>query len=403
MVKLRTDRPGYQYSPRADGSRVHYWNPCRASKQAPKKSPVRRIDQTAISEWLPDEPDLSIEDAIPRLCQQWTDQLLADLETKGAAPVYDGTIASVILLYRTDPESPYHALKHSSRVRDYDPALRLIRDTVGKRQVALCKGEDFRRWFNNWHKKGHRTAHGAMRKLRTVLSYGVTERLPGCSVAREILSLIRFKAPASRSIKMEYSHALAICDKAIELKRPSIALTQALQWDTGLRRIHIIGEWLPVGEDDAGGIVKGNSIWRGLTVADISSDMVLTVPKTSKNKAATRHDLKECPLVQHVLTKVSLPRIGPLIVSEISKSPYWENYYARDWRTIAEAAEVPGTVWSADTRAGAISEAEEATGSLDRARKFAGHTNAKTTLGYVRNDDLTNNRIVAAARSNLRQ
>ena len=123
-------------------------------------------------------------------------------------------------------------------------------------------------------------------------------------------------------------------------------------------------------------------------------DLILTVPATSKNKRATRHDLKACPLVQHVLLQINLPKVGPLIVSEVTGLPYRENYYATDWRSIAKSAGVPQEVWSMDARAGAISEAEEATGSLDAARKMAGHTNSRTTLGYVRNDDLDNNRKV---------
>src|SRR5690606_34321803 len=151
---------------------------------------------------------------------------------------------------------------------------------------------DFRRWYSEWGSKGRvRRAHGAIRKLRLLLSFGVQEKLSGCLAAREILSLMQFDAPATRKVKMEYEHALAICDKAIELGRPSIALTQAIQWDTALRRIHIIGEWLPVASGDGGGIIRGGTQWKGLTAADISSDMILSVPETSKNKAATRHDL----------------------------------------------------------------------------------------------------------------
>jgi hypothetical protein len=115
-------------------------------------------------------------------------------------------------------------------------------------------------------------------------------QLGGGSQAPEILSLIRFATPESRRVKMEYAHAKAICDKAIELGRSSIALTQAIQWDTALRRIQIIGEWLPVAAGDTGVIIRSKTKWRGLSAADISSDKVLTVPATSKRKAATRHD-----------------------------------------------------------------------------------------------------------------
>jgi hypothetical protein len=242
-----------------------------------------------------------------------------------------------------------------------------------------------------------------MRKLRTVFSFGVEQKLPYCAELREILSLIRFKLPPTREIKLEYQHAVAVCDKAIEIGYPSIALTQAIQWDTALRRIHIIGEWLPVEAGDEGGIVRGKTKWRGPTVSDISHDLIFTPPYASDRKVATSHDLTVCPLVQHVLGKVSLPKMGPLIVSEDTGAPWRDNYYSRKWREIAEAAEVPAEVRSMDTRAGAISEAEEATGNLDAARKLAGHTSTKTTLGYVRNDGLKNNRLVAQARSKLRQ
>jgi hypothetical protein len=391
LTERRKDRPGYQSRRRADGTCAHYWNPARASSKAPKGLPLRALDAG-----LSDE-------ARAQQCRTWTDELLADLEGRSQAPSYDGSIKSLIVLYRTDENSPYQALKHSTRIRDYDPSLRLITTTVGARQISALKGEDFRRWYREWGKGGlTRRAHGAIRKLRSVLSYGVEQKLRGCSQAREIISLIRFATPDARTVKMEYAHAKAICDKAIELGRPSIAVTQAIQWDTALRRIHIIGEWLPVEEGDTGGIIRGKTKWRGLTAADISAEKVLTVPVTTKNKRATRHDLTACPLVLEVLKQVPLPSVGPLIVSETTCLPYRENYYAQDWREIAKAAGVPDGVWSMDARAGAISEAEEATGDLDAARKMAGHSTSKTTLVYVRNDDLANNRRVAEARSKLR-
>ncbi|WP_157928850.1 hypothetical protein [Pararhizobium haloflavum] len=387
----RKDRPGYKYRKRTNGSLAHYWDPKRACRKAPSTLPARAI------------PDGSTDEDIARICQAWTDELLADLEMLEATPAYDGTIGSLITLYMTDAESPYQALKHPTKIRDYQPSLRLISRTVGKRLIVKLTGADFRRWYREWAKDGKiRRAHGAIRKLRSVMSYGAEQRLAGCGQAREILSLIRFCPPGARASKMEYAHARAICEKAIELKRPSIALTQAIQWDTALRRIHVIGEWLPVAGGDEGGIVRGRTKWRGVTVADLSADLVLTVPHTSRNKVATRHDLKACPLVMWVLDRIDLPKMGPLIVSEKTGLPYRENYYASDWREIATAAEIPNDVWSMDSRAGAISETEEAM-DLDSARKLAGHTNARTTLGYVRNDDLEHNRKVAAARSQLRK
>ncbi|MCV3209647.1 integrase [Mesorhizobium sp. YC-39] len=403
MTEQRKDRPGYKYRPRADGSRAHYWVPQRACKSAPGALEPRPITDEAIAGAMIAHPELATpDDAVAKLCRTWTDELLADLDHRGKSAEYDGSVASAVMVYRTHPQSPYKALKHATRIRDYDPSLKLIRDTVGKRRIANLVGSDFRRWFEQWGSKGRaRRAHGAIRKLRSVLSFGTTERLAGCAQAREILSLMEFATPEPRRVKMEYRHALLVCAMAIRKNRPSIALTQALQWDTALRRIHIIGEWLPLADGDAGGIVRGNTKWRGLTVADISADHVLTVPITAKNKAATEHDLSKCPLVQMVLKRIKLPAFGPLVVSEVTSLPYRENYYATDWREIATAAKVPESIWSMDTRAGAISEAEIAT-DLESARKMAGHTTAKTTQGYVRNGDLDNNRKVADARAKLR-
>ena len=392
MTERRTDRPGYQRRSRSDGSFAHYWNPLRACSKASKGLPLRVLGN-----------DLS-DDAMAAQCRAWTDELLADLEGRGLSPEYDGTIKSLISVYRTHEKSPYRALKHSTRMRDYDPTLKMISDSVGDRVVRNLKGSDFTRWFEGWGSKGRkRRAHGGIRKVRLILSFGVQEKLPHCAVAREILSLMRFAAPDPRQMKMEYAHARAICLKALELGRPSIAITQALQWDTALRRIHIIGEWVPVSNDDAGGIIRGKTRWQGLSAADISPDLILTVPMTSRNKKATRHDLTCCPLFSEMLKVAPLPGVGPLVVSEKTGLPYRENYYATDWREIAKAAGVPENLWSMDARAGAISEAEAATGDLDAARKLAGHSTQKTTLIYVRNDDLDNNRrVVADARAKLR-
>lgn len=147
--------------------------------------------------------------------------------------------------------------------------------------------------------------------------------------------------------------------------------------------------------------MRGNTKWRGLTVADISADQVLTVPVTARNKAATEHDLGKCPLVQMVLKRISMPAFGPLIVSETTGLPYRENYYASDWREIATAAGsrkhmVDGHPSRRNLRAEIATE-------LESARKMAGHTTSKTAQGYVRNGDLDNNRKVADARAKLRQ
>lgn len=391
-TKRRTDRPGYNYRDRADGTRAHYWKPGRAVKGAPPYLESRPI------------ADGATDDEISKLCQAWTDELKVDLNSIETAPTFDGTISSVIHLYRTDLESPFHALKQTTRKRDYEPMLRLLDRTVGKRAIKVLTGADFRRWYKNWSADGKvHTAHNAIRKLRTVLSYGASERLAGCGQVREILSLMEFEAPAPRKMKLEYSHAQAIIAKAIEMGRPSIALTQAIQFETALRRIDIIGQWVPVQSKDEGGIVRGQTRWVGPTIAVVDGEMIMRIAATSKTKSEAAFDLKACPLVMQVIEAHPLPKLGPLIVSERTGLPYRENYYATEWREVARAAGVPDSIWSMDSRAGAISEAELATGNIDMARKLATHSDPKTTRRYVRNDLLESNRAVAEARSKHRR
>ena len=162
-----------------------------------------------------------------------------------------------------------------------------------------------------------------------------------------------------------------------------------------------IGEY---DNDPIGGvsIKRGEKYWHGPKWTDISRNMTFQPPNVSRNKAATTHDLKECPLVMRVLDEIGLKDFGPLIVSEKHGMPYWEREIARDWREIARLAGVPDGVWSMDTRAGAISETEAAVG-IEGVRKIAGHSSAKTTQGYVRNDEVDAVRDIAIARKNFRE
>ncbi|MBB3388950.1 hypothetical protein FHT82_001673 [Rhizobium sp. BK275] len=56
-----------------------------------------------------------------------------------------------------------------------------------------------------------------------------------------------------------------------------------------------------------------------------------------------------------------------------------------------------------DTRAGAVSETVEATGSLEMASNLATHTTVKMTKKYSRGDGLEQNRKIAEARAESRK
>ncbi|WP_249740767.1 hypothetical protein [Agrobacterium rubi] len=379
---MRTDRPGYQYRDNRDGTRAHYWNPKRAVKGSPAALSAIRL------------ADGLTDDEIASECQRRTNELKAELVERESSPEFDGTIKSLILCFRNDKTSTLHSVKHSTRIRDYEPSLRVLEKNVGKRRVDALRASDFREWFTQWKKKGHRRASGAIKLLRLVISYGAGERFHGCAQARLILSDMRFEQPAPRTIAMTYEQCLAIVKMSAEMECPSIGFVEALKFETALRRIDVIGEWAP----SPGG---GEFRWTGLMAKDISKDMVLTL-KTSKTGAAVARDLNSYTLVAEALKAYRIPDIGPVVIDEDHGKPYWENRYTEKFKKVRNAAGVPSNVWSMDSRAGAVSETVEATGSLEAARDLATHTTTKTTRRYSRGDGLEASRKVAEARTKNR-
>jgi len=380
---MRNDRPGYKSRLNGDGSRVHYWDPKRAVKGSPAALSAIRLDDGL------DDEQIAAE------CRRLTDQLRDELSTLGAPPTYDGTIQALIKCYKHDPTSTLHSVKHSTRVRDYEPSLRVLEKNIGTRRIDVLKASDFKKWFGEWRKKGHRRAAGAIKLLRIVLSYGAGERLHGCAQARTILSDMMFEQPTGREIAMTYDQCLAIVKASAELKCPSIGFTEALKFETALRRIDVIGEWSPPSE---GGPFR----WRGLTAGAISKDLILTL-KTSKTGAAVARDLAMMPLVTEALKAYKLPELGPIVIDEDTGKPYRDNHYTVKFRKVRKKAGVPDDVWSMDTRAGAVSETVEATGSLEAARELATHSTTKMTKRYSRGDGLQASRRVAELRAEKRK
>ena len=374
---MRNDRPGYQFRDNKNG-RAHYWNPKRAVKGAPDYLAIKRL------------PDGIADDEVTRLCQELTDQLKQELREAEGPPTYDRTIKSLITCYRLDKTSSWHTVKHSTRIRDYEPSLRMIEKAVGDRRIDLLKASDFRRWFTHWKEGGHRKASGAIKMLRIILSYGAGEHLAGCKLTREILADMKFDLPPARTVVMTYDQCLAIVKASAKEKCPSIGFVEALKFETALRRIDVIGEYRPAPE---GGPFR----WHGLMATDVSADQILTLT-TSKTGADVCRDLKVLPLVQEALKAYRIPDIGPLVYDEDTKKPYWDNRYTEKFKKVRTAAGVPDNVWSMDTRAGAVSETIDAMGSMEAARELATHTSTKMTERYVRTDGLEASRKIAEAR-----
>lgn len=375
--------PGLQRAKRRDGTYVYYWRAANVSKAAtdyPMKTVRLHGD----------------EEAIAARCRVLTAELREWLDGQDRSAFYDGTIASLIDCYQRDEDSPYRQVKANTR-RDYDVSLSLLRKHVGAKRIDLLTGRDLRRWYNAFKEPAReggpgriRRAHGCMKLLRTIVKYGRSMRYAGCGDLVAILSDMRFGQGEQRDARMTYEQALSIVETALERDRRSIALAQALQFETTLRQKDVIGEWLPdsdnlVTNSLSGGIVSHGSRWaNGLLWSDLDDDLILR-KRTTKTGSVVEFTLTEYPLVMRALEAVpAAERVGPMIVSEATGRPYRQNHFGKEWRKLATAAGVPRDVWNMDSRAGGLSEAASAGADIEDIRRHAGHTDAAMTRRYTR-------------------
>jgi hypothetical protein len=202
---------------------------------------------------------------------------------------------------------------------------------------------------------------------------------------------MEFRQSKPRTVILTYTQAVAIIARAHAVGRGSIALAQALQFETALRQRDVIGEWEPGEENSSSGIKlnspngRRNRRWaNGLTWSDIGSDGVLR-KLTTKTGTVVEFIVRLCPLLDEEVARVPIERrIGPMIVNEKTGLPYTANTFRTVWREIADAAGVPSHVWNMDSRAGSITEATDAGADLEKARHHAGHRNASMTARYSR-------------------
>ena len=305
---------------------------------------------------------------------------------------FDGTVRDLSRRYQTDEASPFRRLKHTTREKDTH-VLKIIERAFGDRALSALKLEDFWRWYDAAKRpkaaggpERVRRAWGIMKKLRELVSYGVSAEIEGCPRLKAILAEVRFPQPARRRITLDLAHVEAFIPKAIEMGRVSLALATAIQFDTALRQKDVIGEWEPItaGEPQSGIVFRARRWVNGLAWSGVVLDGV-SRKVTSKTGAIAAHDLTLCPHVQMVAAYIPAERrVGPVIIDEKSSRPYAEDAFSREWRVVARAAGVPDFVWNMDARAGAITEAEDAGADLDHVRSAAGHTQASTTARYSR-------------------
>ena len=400
--------PGLKRRPRADGSVAYYWVATAVTKDA-GDYPLKTIRLHGDKE------------TIAQRCRVMTAELRLWLSEKGLgeAPAYDGSVKSLIAVYRRTAESPYHGLKHNTRVM-YDESLDLLERTVGDRQLAKLTGLDFMRWYNNLKVPAKHTdaekrraaelgvalqekpermrrAYKVMQLWRIIAKFGVVANIRDCVRVSGILSEMEFSQPTARREFIDFDQAGAICEQAIADGARSIAIAQALQFELTLRQIDVIGEWVPTTADQHGIVDRGDRWQGGLLWSHLDAHGVI-MKDTTKTGFRAQHDTMAYPYLRQMLDTVPAEkRVGPVVVNEATGLPWRRREFAKRWRKIASKVGIPSTVLNRDSRAGGITEGSDAGADREHLRHHANHSNGATTELYNRST-LTKTRKVAELR-----
>lgn len=397
--------PGLRWQTRKDGTWVAIW---RAREDIgrkgfkPKNAPVWRgylvgLDEGAI---------LGIQSKCVRLQSE-----MLGFNRGGLAQVrpFDGTLGGLTERYLSDPDSPYHELRFSSR-RHYKRQLDRWRTLQGRRQLGALTFRDFKNWYAvlRWP-DGHdgpdhaTTAHSMMTMLRIVVNFGAMAELYSpnvtdhCQRLSGVLARMEFENARPRNQELTRPMVSGIIAAAHAKGLASIALAQAMQFELGLRQKDVIGEWVPMDEPGLSAYQARGRKWLvGIMWSEIDANLILThmLSKSIRGRHGVMHargkvmqfDLKLYPLVMAEISRVPLEsRNGALIKSERTGLPYKAWDFSDAWRACANAGGVPKEVRNMDSRAGAATESVEASeGNIEAARKALGHSDAKTTRRYDR-------------------
>lgn len=330
-----------------------------------------------------------------------------------------GTVAIVLADYQSDPESTFQNLRYHVRENSRHVLCR-INDRFGHCRLAEIDTREIKGWYKSWTEGGKlASGHALVAKLRTVMTHGYLmlkgpERLE-CDRIRGLLRAMRFPMSPPREDRLTAEQATAIREAAHDhFGWPSIALSQAFQFELMLRQKDSIGEVVPENEPGDSYVKFGGKKWlRGILWEEIDENLILR-HVTSKRQKAIEADLRLCPMVMFEfavyadvpvddLTRANLPTKGPIVICDVTGLPWSGNEFRRKWRLVANHAGVPKTVFSMDSRAGGITEAFEAGADEDQIRQAATHSNVHMTQRYNRRSSLKSRSDVQTARLEARK
>ncbi|MHC2334890.1 hypothetical protein [Bradyrhizobium sp. USDA 4454] len=256
------------------------------------------------------------------------------------------TLDQLIDFYLADPNSGLSNLSYRAREnsRRY---LRRIKAEKGACPVGQINASTLVYWNQMWGRDGkNATARALKSQMKSLFAYGATtNRDAKCIELLEAIKCIHNETVARPTAKLTIEQARAIIAKAHEWGLHSIALAQALQFETPLTQRDCLGEYVPSEYPGSTNVIWRGMKWlHGLRWSEVGDDLILRRRKLDL-------DLKNAPLVLAELDYWNDFRRGdsPMIINEGTGAPWNASEFRRKWRRIANAAQVPASLRNMDS------------------------------------------------------
>lgn len=368
---------GLVWRTRRDGAQAAYWIARASLVKAGYQPKSVRLHYAA------DDPALAAR------CRVLQAEMLAWAAGKMPRSIhYDGTFESLVRFYETHEDSPYHDLGEKTQ-RSYSKVMALLMKHKGQRRVDAVDASDIRRWYKEIAESNSKGwAYLTINILKSVLSFGATKRIAECRILRVELREAKFQAGGRRKEFLTYPQIIAFRDAARGTRYEWMAVCLLIQFEFGLRRRDVIGEYVTdeIGTD---GIRLGKRIWRdGFTWSHLDDHGIFRklVSKTRFTSEETAvHAISDYPDLAAELSRIPPERrVGPVIIHHKTGRPPTEEQCRRAFRSIARKAGIPDRVWNMDARAGANTEAYEAGATAEETMALLTHTELSTNRDYLR-------------------
>jgi hypothetical protein len=169
-------------------------------------------------------PPCDVAAVIEEECQKQQSAMLAwldgDVDDKERlAPKFNGTLSSLADCYESDEDSAYQELKENS-AEVYKAWLKMVRETVGLRNVSPIVAKDFRRWYRMWKARstsrgtdGTRQAYGGIQIIRIILNFGAESGIKKCLELRMAMDKMNFRRNPPRNVVMTFAQIRAVIEE----------------------------------------------------------------------------------------------------------------------------------------------------------------------------------------------